>query len=60
MFNEQFEHFFGFFEVDLVERFKFLQELISNNLAIRTEARWHIGKSSASHREDLGSNPGKG
>ena len=44
MFNEQFEHFFGFFEVDLVERFKFLQELISNNLAIRTEARWHIGK----------------
>ena len=25
-----------------------------------TEARWHIGMSSASHREDPGSNPGKG
>ena len=24
------------------------------------EARWHIGMSSASHREDQGSNPGKG
>ena len=27
--------FFGFFGVDLEERFEFLQELISNNLAIR-------------------------
>ena len=25
-----------------------------------TEAWWHIGMSSASHREDPGSNPGKG
>ena len=25
-----------------------------------TEARWHIGTSFASHREDPGSNPGKG
>ena len=25
-----------------------------------TEARWHIGMSSASHRDDPGSNPGKG
>ena len=24
------------------------------------EARWHIGMSSASHREEPGSNPGKG
>ena len=24
------------------------------------EARWHIGMSSASHRQDPGSNPGKG
>ena len=34
MFNEQFKHFFGFFGVDLKERFEYLQELISNNLAI--------------------------
>ena len=27
---------------------------------VLTEARWHIGMSSASHREDPGSNPGKG
>ena len=25
-----------------------------------TEAQWHIGMPSASHREDPGSNPGKG
>ena len=35
MFNEQFEYFFGFFGIDLEERFKYLQEHISNNLAIR-------------------------
>ena len=35
MFKEQFEHFFGFFGVDLEERFEYLQEPISNNLAIR-------------------------
>ena len=27
---------------------------------LRTEARWHIGMSSASHQEDPDSNPGKG
>ena len=27
---------------------------------VETEAPWHIGMSSASHREDPGLNPGKG
>ena len=30
------------------------------NLSLFTEARWNIGMSSASHREDPGSNPSKG
>ena len=30
MFKKQFELFFGFFGVDLEERFEYLQELISN------------------------------
>ena len=28
-------------------------------IRLETEARWHIGMSSASHWEDLGSSPGK-
>ena len=35
MFKEQFELFFGLFGVDLEEKFEYLQELISNPLAIR-------------------------
>ena len=37
-----------------------LQIDIKDRHGTNTEAWWHIGMSSASHREDPGSNPGKG
>ena len=39
----------------------YFQKLADSKITrVSTEARWHIGMSSASYREDPGSNPGKG
>ena len=38
----------------------FINDVTHPKNTLPTEAWWHIGMSSASHREDPGSNPGKG